>query len=165
MSLPESCETPDPNASLRGEDSDHLGPTLLYAIKQVELAVRARLDALLKPMGITALQYTALTVLRRRDGLSSAELARNSFVTAQTMGEMVIALENRGLVIRRPDPRNKRRMLTSVSAAGLVLLAEYDGGVAELEDAMVSGLNWKQRAALRSYLNSCRSGLSDSAAH
>ena len=36
---------------------------LLYLVKQVELAVRARLDELLRPDGLTALQYTALTVL------------------------------------------------------------------------------------------------------
>ena len=37
-------------------------PMLLYLIKQVELAVRSHLDDLLRPAGLTALQYTALTV-------------------------------------------------------------------------------------------------------
>ena len=48
---------------------------MLYTVKQVELAVRSHLDDLLKPAGITALQYTALTVLDRRDGISLTELA------------------------------------------------------------------------------------------
>ena len=47
-------------------DSASASPTLLYAIKQVELAIRSHMDAVLRPMGVTALQYTALTVLRRR---------------------------------------------------------------------------------------------------
>ena len=142
----------------------HDEPTLLYAIKQVELAVRAHMDALLKPMNITALQYTALTVLRRKDGLSSAELARNSFVTAQTMGEMLATLERRGLVIRQTDPGNRRRTLNSVTAAGKTLLDDHAEKVAELEERMVAGLNIRQREALRGYLNSCRQRLGSVAA-
>ena len=40
-------------------------PMLLYLVKQVELAVRSHLDNLLRSAGLTALQYTALTVLER----------------------------------------------------------------------------------------------------
>lgn len=134
-------------------------PTLLYAIKQVELAVRAQMDALLRPINITAVQYTALTVLRRRDGLSSAELARNSFVTAQTMGEMIAALEKRGLVTRRTDPANKRRMLTSLTEEARRLLAEYDAQIGDLEDRMVADLSQRQRDEFRGFLRSCRLAL------
>jgi len=63
--------------------------TMLYLMKQVELAVRSHLDELLKPAEITALQYTALTVLERHPDPTSAQLARNSFVTTQSMADMV----------------------------------------------------------------------------
>ena len=43
---------------------------LIYLVKQVELAVRSRLDELLRPDGLTALQYTALTVLERHPDMS-----------------------------------------------------------------------------------------------
>src|SRR5919206_2906064 len=99
---------PLPEASPAGSRPP-AAPSLLYAVKQVELVVRAHLDELLRPSAITALQYTALTVLDRRGGLTTAELARNSFVTPQTMGDLVTALERRGLVERRPDPANRRR--------------------------------------------------------
>ena len=138
-------------------------PTLLYAVKQVELAIRAHMDELLRPMNLTALQYTALTVLRRRDGLSSAELARNSFVTAQSMGEMITALERRGLIERRTDPGDRRRMLTSLTDAARVLLREYDERIGELESAMVSDLTHRQRQAFRDYLAVCRNALGDPA--
>jgi hypothetical protein len=54
--------------------------TLLYLIKQLELAVRSHLDETVRDAGLTALQYTALTVLERHPELTSAQLARNSFV-------------------------------------------------------------------------------------
>ena len=140
-------------------------PTLLYAIKQVELAIRARMDAVLRPMGVTALQYTALTVLRRRGGLSSAELARNSFVTAQTMGEMLAALERRGLVTRQVDPDNRRRMFTHLTDAAHRLLTEYDTQICALEEQMVRDLSVRQREAFRGYLSRCRTALGETPAH
>ncbi len=68
---------------------------LLLSVKRLELVVRAHLDELLKPSGITALQYTALTVLDQHDGLLAARLARRSFVTAQSTADLVRAFEQR----------------------------------------------------------------------
>lgn len=138
--------------------------TLLYAIKQVELASRRHLDGLLRPAGITSLQYTALTVLERREGLSSAELARNSFVTAQTMAEMVAALERRGLVSRERDPANRRRLNLSLTPAAHELLAEQRDRVERIEETMVAPLTARQRRDLREMLHRCRNALADVAA-
>ena len=134
-------------------------PSLLYAVKQVELAVRARLDELLRPHGLTTATYTALTVLERRDGLSTAELARNSFVTPQAMADIVAALEARGLIHRSPDPGHGRRRRTCLTQPGRRLLATVAGEVGALEERMVADLSAEQRAALRTALNSCRAAL------
>ena len=140
-------------------------PSLMYAIKQVELAARAHMDELVKPVGITALQYTALTVLRRHDGLSSAQLARNSFVTAQSMADMVTALERRGLIVRRRDPDNRRALLISLTCAGHELLAAQDAAMTALEERMLADLSERQRLDLEDYLNRCRAALSDRPSH
>lgn len=134
-------------------------PSLLYAVKQVELGIRSRMETLLRPYGITALQFTALTVLQHGAGLSAADLARRSFVTAQSMGEMVETLQRQGLVSRRVDPQHKRRMLMNLTDKGHHLLAECSAAVGDLEATMVSNLSWRQRQALRAYLESCRSSL------
>ncbi|MYS86277.1 MarR family winged helix-turn-helix transcriptional regulator [Embleya scabrispora] len=134
-------------------------PLLLYAVKQVELAVRAHLDELLRPAGITALQYTALTVLDRRDGLTSAELARNSFVTPQAMRDLVTALEKRDLIARRHDPAHRRRLLIALTPAGQALLAQTRDEVGALEERMLDGLSDAERRAFRDYLNRARTAL------
>jgi DNA-binding MarR family transcriptional regulator len=130
-------------------------------MKQVELAVRAHLDDLLKPAGITALQYTALTVLERRADLSAAELARNSFVTTQTMADMVTALETRGLITRRRDPNNRRRLMLRLTDSGRDLLDTYRGKVAALEARMLTALTDRQARDLRGYLVQCRAALAE----
>jgi DNA-binding MarR family transcriptional regulator len=134
-------------------------PSLLYAVKQVELAVRAHLDELLRPTGVTTLQYTAMTVLARREGLTSAELARNSFVTAQTMTDLVTSLERRGLISRAPDPAHRRRLLISLTATGRAFLAEHAARVADIEARMVSRLTDDEQASLHDVLNRCRAAL------
>ncbi|MEU6932914.1 MarR family transcriptional regulator [Streptomyces sp. NPDC046385] len=134
-------------------------PSLLYSVKQVELATRARLDELLKPSGVTALQYTALTVLERRDGMSAAELARNSFVTPQSMSDLVGALERRGLITRTPDPVSRRRHVIGLTDAGRALLDLHAPAVRELEDEMLKGFAARERTAFRDYLNRARAAL------
>ncbi|GAA4832967.1 MarR family winged helix-turn-helix transcriptional regulator [Kitasatospora terrestris] len=136
------------------------GTSLLYLVKRTELAVRARLDELLKPAGITALQYTALTVLERHDGISAAQLARDSFVTAQSMADMVRALESRGLIRREPNPGNRRERLVLLAEPGRRLLAEYAGPARELEARMVAGLTAEQVDGFREALNAAWRALS-----
>ena len=87
--------------------------------------MRAHLDELLKASGITALQYTALTVLEQHDGLPAAQLARRSFVTAQSIADLVRALEQRGLIARERNPENRRELLIRLTDVGRALLAEY----------------------------------------
>lgn len=136
-------------------------PSLLYAVKQVELIVRSRLDEVLRDSGITALQYTALTVLARRDGLTSAELARNSFVTPQAMADLVTALERGNHIERRRDPDNRRQLLISLTPTGQELLARYAGPVAAIEERMVAGLDDDDRERFRDYLATARAALAD----
>ncbi|GAA3458113.1 MarR family winged helix-turn-helix transcriptional regulator [Saccharothrix longispora] len=134
-------------------------PSLLYAVKQVELAVRANLDEVLRPHGLTTSTYTALTVLERREGMTTADLARNSFVTPQAMADIITALESRGLISRRPDPDHGRRRLIDLTAPGRAALAEVAPAVAALEERMVAGLDGPARRSLRDSLNSCRAAL------
>lgn len=127
-------------------------PSLLYMVKQVELVVRSHLDDLVRPSGITALQYTALTVLERHDGLSAAQLARDSFVTAQSIADLVRSLENRGLVRRERNPKNRRELLILLTEQGRALLAQHAGPVRDLEERMVRDLTAHQTEQFRQAL-------------
>jgi DNA-binding MarR family transcriptional regulator len=132
---------------------------LLYLVKQVELAIRSHLDDLLRPAWLTALQYTALTVLERHPDVSSAQLARNSFVTAQSMADMITALEGRGLIERHRDRLDRRRLVVDLTARGRELLDRYRDQVTALEDQMLTGLTKPQVSSLRRSLRSCHANL------
>ncbi len=133
-------------------DPNRQTPSLLYAVKRLELVIRAHLDDLLRGSGVTTLQYTALTVLERRDGVTAAQLARDSFVTPQTMADMVRALEQRRLIRRAANPDNKRELLIYLTDGGRSFLAEFAGAVGALEDRMVSGFSPDQIEDFRTTL-------------
>jgi DNA-binding MarR family transcriptional regulator len=149
--------------SLEGQELPGLprpdGTTLLYLIKQVELAIRVRLDAVIRKDGLTVAQYTALTVLERRPRLTSAQLAKNSFVRAQTMSAVTAELEDRGLVFREQDPAHQRRQLLSVTTAGLEVLDRLLPEVRRIEEQMVSGMTTGQVVQLREAMQFCRYAL------
>lgn len=134
-------------------------PSLLYMVKQLELAVRAQLDEIVKPAGITALQYTALTVLDRHDGLSAAQLARDSFVTSQSIADLVRTLESRELIRRERLPHDRRELRIFLTEPGRALLAAHAEPVERLEQRMTASLTAAQTAQLRRSLNECRKAL------
>ncbi len=148
--------TPDPTP-VTSHDRD---VTLLYLIKQVELAVREALDEVVATADLTALQYTALTVLERHPGITSAELARSSFVRAQTMAEMVTYLLGRRLVTRERDQNNRRQYLLFLSEEGRKVLDGVFDAVADIESRMLDGFDAGQTEILRTYLLRCRHSLS-----
>jgi len=135
-------------------------PLLLYTLKQLELAVRARLDDIVRPAGLTTAQYTALTVLERHTDMSSAQLARSSFVTAQSMADMITGLEDRALIERHRDRTDRRRLVVALTGEGRALLDRCRDEVAALEATMLSGLTPPQTKALRAALTACYANLS-----
>lgn len=138
-------------------------PRILYQVKQVELAVRGRLDDVVRPHGITVTQYTALTVLEQHPGMSSAQLARHAFVTAQAMEGIVRALVDAGLIDRTRDPENRRRMAISLTPGGVALLAACRDDVDRIEAMAFGGRSEAERAALGRWLQEARHALEASA--
>ncbi|MFI7107068.1 MarR family winged helix-turn-helix transcriptional regulator [Nonomuraea sp. NPDC050227] len=127
-------------------------PSLLYAVKRLELAIRSRLDEMLRGAAVTTPQYTALTVLQHKDGVTAAQLARDSFVTPQAMADVIGALDRRHLIRRSPNPANKRELLLYLTDEGRALLDAHAEAAAELEDRMISGLSPEQADTFRTAL-------------
>ena len=127
-------------------------PLTLYLVKRLELVIRALMDDALRPLGVTTLQYTALTVLDSRGPLSSAQLARRSFLRPQTMHEMVLSLEKRGVIAREPQENNKRILLARLTDEGRELLARCNPLVLEIERELLADLPPEARTRFRDQL-------------
>ena len=121
----------------------------------MDRVVRRAIDDVVKSHGLSVNQYTTLSVLAHRSGLSNAQLARRSLVSPQSANEVLLGLEQRGLVRRRAHPEHGRILQTRLTAKGRRTLAACDTHVHEVENAMVKALDAKQQKALRQALLSC----------
>src|SRR3954452_8602610 len=99
---------------------------------QVEVAARLRLSAtrlarILRQqadLGLTPSQITALATIAREGPLTLGALADSEHVTPPSMTKVVEKLESMGLIERRADSVDRRRVLAAATAAGQALLVE-----------------------------------------
>ena len=145
------------------EPSAGSAPRLTYLVKRLEMAERARMEEVLQTHGVTLHQYTALSLLERRDGLSSAQLARRHFVTPQAMNQLVAALERDGLIHREPDTGNRKILRASLTGRGQTVLEACHAAVDELERQMPADFTPDQEREFRAALQRSLRGLADSA--
>ena len=125
------------------------GPTLLYLIGRMDRVVRRHIDDVVKAKGLSVNQYTTLSVLDHRSGLSNAQLARRALVSPQSMNEVLLALERRGLVQRHAHPDHGRILQSRLTAKGRRVLRACDTGVHEVESLMLGDLSQSEQAVLR----------------
>lgn len=136
---------------------------LIYLVKQVEMSVRRPFFDAVTAHGLNWSQYTVLTVLNRRPGLTSSELARRSFVRPQSMAETVTPLIDAGLARRDPNPDHGRQLLLSITPAGVAKIEAMAEDVRAIEDEMLRGFDDDEVDEFARLLRLARSGLAEAA--
>ena len=71
---------------------------------------------------LTPLQFAALVKLRDLGEVSQNHLGRLTAMDAATMQGVIKRLAARGLIERRPDPNDRRRLILSLNAEGRKLI-------------------------------------------
>ncbi|MER8115729.1 MarR family winged helix-turn-helix transcriptional regulator [Streptomyces sp. NPDC094031] len=89
--------------------------------------------------GLTLPERGALAQLDRSGPTTSSALARDAQITAQSMGATLGALQARGLVERRRDPDDGRRVVLTVTDAGRQALRDKRNARAELIAGALTG--------------------------
>lgn len=132
-------------------------PRLAYAVGRFHTVLRAELARRLAPEGLSVPEFTALSVLSARGGLSNAELARRSFVTPQAMNQVLASLEEKQLVAR-PAPGEQARghhraRGATLTARGRRRVARAQASVDALEEQAFAALGPDERRALTDVLS------------
>jgi DNA-binding MarR family transcriptional regulator len=120
-------------------------PSLVYIIGRVDQGIRREMRARLRPWELSVPEYTTLSVLRARPGLSNAQLSRRALITPQAMIEVLGKLETRGLVERSVDPAHGRILRAELTRDGTALLERADPAIEALQDELVGDLPPRQR--------------------
>jgi DNA-binding MarR family transcriptional regulator len=82
--------------------------------------------------------------------MTASALAKIEQISPQSMGATMAALEERGLVGRQPDPDDGRRVVLSVTPAGLqVLRHRRDARTAHLAQSLSANFSAAELALLK----------------
>jgi DNA-binding MarR family transcriptional regulator len=125
-----------------------------YLVKRVQLALRKTLDSSLVRLDLTTAQYAVLYHIAHSPGTSSAELARLSFVTPQTMIRLVRGLERKHFLIRRPSPRDPHLLEARLTNDGTKALRAAQRQVDAIHERMIGNLRHAEREQLATWLTS-----------
>jgi len=148
----------------QGETVGPVEEAVGYVLKQAAAALRAAMDAALRPLELTVPQYACLELLGQRPGLSSADLARGAFVTRQSMHGVLRGLQDRGLVTRPATAPQGRALPTVLTPAGRERLYAASTAVRAVEQRMLTPLDPRSQRRLREDLAACAAALTAGAA-
>ena len=91
--------------------------------------------------------------------LSPTEIARRLIVTTASVTSLLDTLERRGLVERRADPADRRRLLVAITPPAQDLVRQYVPEVVALQGAVMNGISEEDRQQLIAVLTRIREAI------
>lgn len=143
------------------QEAIDLDTSLGYLLKEAASALRAAMEDVLRPLGMTITHYSCLELLAQRPGLSNSDLARGAFVTRQSMNVLLQSLERDGIVERPTAPPVGKALPTRLTAKGRRSLEAASAAVRSVEKRMLSRMTDAEQAAALHALRSMVTALRD----
>jgi DNA-binding MarR family transcriptional regulator len=125
---------------------------ILYLIGRAEKVISRQMRKVLKPLGLSLRDYTALSVFSTYQTISSAKLAELTIVSPQAANELIKEMEERAWIIKQPDPNHGRIIQIQLTEMGKSKLAASNSVVAELDKNIFGDLTEKEIVELKSHL-------------
>nr|WP_318272659.1 MarR family transcriptional regulator [Paracoccus saliphilus] len=134
-----------------------LGAMLCFDVYATNLAFGRVYKPLLDPLGLTYPQYLVLMTLWPADNQSIGQIGGSLGLDSSTLTPLIKRLEAAGLVTRRRDPRDERRVIVSLTRDGRDLEAQSD----HLHDCILraTGLDMEGATRLQQMLSRLRCSL------
>jgi DNA-binding MarR family transcriptional regulator len=115
---------------------------------------------LLKTEDLSSPQYNVLRILRGSvDGLTCGDIAIRMITRDPDITRLLDRLEKRNLIARNRDDKDRRVVLTRITAEGLELLARLDQPVRDTHRRLLGHLGPSRLRELAEILEECRSQL------
>ncbi len=121
---------------------------LAMSLRAAYLAMHRRTGAVLARSGVTADQFVVLAALSESDALTQRELVSRTCSDPNTVRAMLVLLERRRLVDRRPHPTDGRARSVSLTRNGRNILRKLWRQTETLRERLVAPLSLDEAAAL-----------------
>ena len=134
-------------------------PDLLFLLHDIARQLRVDADRRAGAYGLTRAQWVILFWLERQPGLSQKELAEIVEVEPITVARLIDRLEERGLVERRDDPRDRRIWRLHLRPAAAPVLESLQAERADMLRVVAGCLDPALLQALKSGLTKMKSNI------
>jgi DNA-binding MarR family transcriptional regulator len=135
-----------------GMSESHEEEPLGFLMYRVMAALRPQVAAEFKPLRLSLPEFVCLRILSNHPGLTSAELARGTNVSAQAANQVLLALEERGALTRPASTPAGRAMSAQLTRRGKALLKRADAAVQVAEQRILAHLTADERRHLKQLL-------------
>jgi DNA-binding MarR family transcriptional regulator len=142
----------------RGEAGSPEEAAFIDLLRTSDLLARGVVQVL-KAADLSPTQYNVLRILRgSKDGLPCGEIAKRMITRDPDITRLLDRLEKRGLISRSREPKDRRMVLTRITAEGLELLARLDEPVRETHRRQLGHLGRASLRKLAGLLEEARGG-------
>ena len=132
-----------------------------YTIKKVQFLIHNLMNRELRTIYLTLPQYSVLkTLADTKEPITGARLAKQSFVTPQTMHTLLVNMENRSLIKRSAVKGNSKSLNILITNQGASVLKNADAVLTNVIEKGNEVLNSDEHTQLMSLLVKLYDGLS-----
>ena len=137
-SPPGKRASPQPKRSARDEPSEALDTRFLesligYNARRAALTVIGVFLERMAPYGLRPVEFSTLSLIHHNPGVTARQLCHSLGLQPPNMVGTLNNFEKRGLIERRPHPRDGRAQGLHLTARGLDLMREIEPKVAQFE--------------------------------
>jgi DNA-binding MarR family transcriptional regulator len=140
-------------------EDDEARRDVLFLLHDVARLIRVEADKRAREHGMTRAQWVILVRLERQPGLTQKELAEAMEVEPITVARLIDRMQARGIVERRPDPRDRRVWRLHLCPTAQPVLAALHPARTALARAVTGGLDVEAIERLSDSLLAMKAGL------
>ena len=133
--------------------------SVAFLLTQIGTRAAQDFGKALAPLGLTPPDAGILRLLGSSPGLSQQELARRLDMHASRLVAIIDALEQRGIVVRKPNAEDRRVYSLELTAAGRETLAAVGLTARAHDDAVCAGLTAAESEQLGALLEKLAASL------
>ncbi len=155
--MPRATKTTDKAPAATTPAPDQLDTSVLeglvgYNARRASIAIGAEFFERMAPYGLKQADFSVLALLAHNPGATSRQLCATLDILPPNFVSLIAALDRRGLIERRPHPRDGRAVGLHLTPAGLTLAQDTEKIVVEMESELAGRLTVRERATLQRLL-------------
>lgn len=129
-----------------------------FVLTKAQQSVQQMFKARLAPLGVTPGQYAVLACLWDGDGKTAKQLAEELFLDGSTMTGILDRIEQKGLIIKQVDPRDRRAIRVMLTEKGRLLKEPLDKVILEANQEALASMAVEEGESLKNLLHKLTPG-------